>query len=449
MNTRHSSFSSLSQMGSIHNGYQPTITLPSTQTKLPKIKWDWQQKCAQLNKEQLLDELHAFFKVENRGFLNDPNSWIDQNLPPAQFFDATADIFLPYVLKLEVNQNTEIAFHGDIHGDKDSLIAYITWLAEHGYMDNEDPFKIKKDNFYIIFLGDYTDRGQYGTEVIFTLMRLKRTNPDKVFLVRGNHEDVDLNTRYGFTDQLKNKFKDDGLILKTIKRMYNYLPVALYLVCNNGTKYKDVLLCCHGGVEVGFNNAKKLFENDQKIACVPLGPLTRATNCKQLKPYMNYIKKLSGNDDFIPASPNAPHHIHFLWNDFDVDNNCTMVITDRGWECDKAFTDFVNNLQSTTQCQIRGIFRGHQHGDHKMMARILNRDNKNPNTDIGVGKLWIKEQSPKAGALWHGIVCTFSVCPNTGYGKDFNYNYDAFGILKMATIFEDWKLDMHRITPSQ
>ena len=66
---------------------------------------------------------------------------------------------------------------GDLHGDFESLLNIerrINWKHDHA-----------------IFLGDYADRGLYGGEVISKLQRIKNAFPERVHLLKGNHEDYD------------------------------------------------------------------------------------------------------------------------------------------------------------------------------------------------------------------------------------------------------------------
>src|SRR5438067_719039 len=91
-------------------------------------------------------------------------------------------------------QGSEIFVHADLHGDIHSLLAELSWLNDQRYLRE---FGIVHTNFYMVYLGDYTDRGAYGVEVLYTLLRLKLANPEKVFLLRGNHEEASMHTRYG------------------------------------------------------------------------------------------------------------------------------------------------------------------------------------------------------------------------------------------------------------
>ena len=49
-----------------------------------------------------------------------------------------------------------------------------------------------------LFLGDYVDRGRFSCEVAFYLLALKLAFPDKVFLLRGNHETRNQTSACGF-----------------------------------------------------------------------------------------------------------------------------------------------------------------------------------------------------------------------------------------------------------
>lgn len=49
-----------------------------------------------------------------------------------------------------------------------------------------------------LFLGDYVDRGAYSIEVLSYLFAQKIMLPDKVFMLRGNHELTAVNISFTF-----------------------------------------------------------------------------------------------------------------------------------------------------------------------------------------------------------------------------------------------------------
>ena len=167
--------------------------------------------------------------------------WLDDKAPSKKFYNLAENHTRPiFVQKIELPAKSSVLFHGDLHGDVHAVVKAIA-----DYVD--DNFKLKDPNMYFIFLGDYVDRGLYGYECIYTLLRLKNANPDRVFFARGNHEDKDISSRYGFTQELSHK----NIPLHIINKIFNWyalLPAAIYVGCNN-----NFLHCCHGCLELSYN----------------------------------------------------------------------------------------------------------------------------------------------------------------------------------------------------
>ncbi len=65
---------------------------------------------------------------------------------------------------------------GDLHGDLHTL----EWILKTGFPQEQDTM--------LVFLGDYVDRGSHSPEVLYTVCKLKILHPDRVVLLRGNHE---------------------------------------------------------------------------------------------------------------------------------------------------------------------------------------------------------------------------------------------------------------------
>lgn len=86
----------------------------------------------------------------------------------------------PNVLFLQ----SPITVVGDIHGQ---LFDLFKMFDISGF----------EDGTRYLFLGDYVDRGAYSLETFAYLALLKVQYPDRIFLLRGNHESRQVNRMYG------------------------------------------------------------------------------------------------------------------------------------------------------------------------------------------------------------------------------------------------------------
>jgi protein phosphatase len=125
---------------------------------------------------------------------------------------------------------------GDLHGDMKSLV-YI--LEGSNFLSKA---KSGKD-VLLVFLGDYGDRGIQSPEVYYVVLTLKQMFPERVVLMRGNHEgprDL-LASPHDLPIQMKNRFGNRGsdAYLK-LRELFNHMYTGVII------ENRVVLL--HGGV---------------------------------------------------------------------------------------------------------------------------------------------------------------------------------------------------------
>ena len=95
-----------------------------------------------------------------------------------------------------------------------------------------------------IFLGDFCDRGNQSLEIILLLFALKIKYPEFIYILRGHHEDAEINEFFGLGDECKEKLgeniKEENSVFKKINQVFDFLPFGV-LVDNN-------ILCIHSGL---------------------------------------------------------------------------------------------------------------------------------------------------------------------------------------------------------
>jgi hypothetical protein len=407
--------------------------------------------------------LSALLDQSKSGPLAQPTNWVG-GFPGAPFFDTANSYFVknrgalpfqPFAQKLEIPADSQVFFHADFHGDVHSLLSDLNWLNQNGYLKG---FTITRPNFYMVFLGDYTDRGSYGVEVLYTLFRLKLSNPRQFFLARGNHEELSIQSRYGFLEEGRAKYGDTFDARKLI-RAYDFLPVVIYL--GSGENF---IQCNHGGMEPGFS-PNELIGADGSIRFQLLGNLNQAKFLSAHPDWFVDADPASSSmaaramRDFKPEDPIAPSAIGFMWNDFSVLASDPQFALDpgRAFVYGQRATQFLLQTGGAATRKLHAVFRGHQQSPvlNPMMRRIV--------ASRGIFRHWQENDSAallnatpdelakhletgEERVIPPGSVWTFNVSPDSIYGEGCNYTFDSFGLLKVAPAFADWRLRVTNVS---
>lgn len=406
--------------------------------------------------------LDAFLATTKEGPLTNPANWVGAAPEMTSFLDTTKSwygakeiAFQPFAARLLLPADAVAIVMGDLHGDVRSLMAALEELNRRNILDG---FRITDQKHHLIFLGDYTDRGMYGVEVLYTLFRLKAANTGQVHLVRGNHEDFNIVSRYGFLDELRDKYGQSADITK-VMRAYDRLPVVMY----TGTA-RDVLQLNHGGMEPGFDPRGLLSAAAMKAGETRFQLLGELRQKSFDAAHPGWL----GNDatargvaekhlrDFTPESPTKPRAIGFMWNDFTVFADEAALGYERSLVFGAGPTRYLLQAASTDQVRVRGVVRAHQHTSelNPLMSRLVACDGAfchwQPREALADAKQTVNEiranlQPEEIRQIPDGSVWTFNVSPDSSYGRGCGFDFVTFGILTLAPEFQDWRMRVVKI----
>jgi len=131
---------------------------------------------------------------------------------------------------------------GDIHGQ---------------FYDLKELFKVGGDcpDTNYLFLGDFVDRGFYSVETFLLLLALKVRYPDRITLIRGNHESRQITQVYGFYDECLRKYGSVN-VWRYCTEIFDYLSLSALI--------EDKILCVHGGLSPSINTLDQIRVIDRK-----------------------------------------------------------------------------------------------------------------------------------------------------------------------------------------
>ena len=131
---------------------------------------------------------------------------------------------------------------GDIHGQ---------------FYDLKELFKVGGDvpDTNYLFMGDFVDRGFYSVETFLLLLALKVRYPDRITLIRGNHESRQITQVYGFYDECLRKYGSVN-VWRYCTEIFDYLSLSAII--------DDRIFCVHGGLSPSINSLDQVRVIDRK-----------------------------------------------------------------------------------------------------------------------------------------------------------------------------------------
>jgi hypothetical protein len=158
---------------------------------------------------------------------------------------------------------------GNLHGDYVDLMRFFDiWKppSEQGDIQAVD----------YLFLGNYVDRGAFSLECICLLMALKLKYPKQIFLLRGNHEDRNVNRHLGFGRECEQRLGEDindpNSVFQRINNMFEFMPLGAII---EDKSLQHRVFCVHGGIGGSISKLEEIDRIPRPLK-ITLGDISNA-----------------------------------------------------------------------------------------------------------------------------------------------------------------------------
>lgn len=165
-------------------------------------------------------------------------------------FRLAQDIFYKEFTLLRIS--APITVCGDVHGQFYDVL----YLFDVGGLPPDTKY---------LFLGDYVDRGFFSIETFALLLAYKVKYPDRIYLLRGNHECRQVNTLYGLYEEYLNRFGHTGP-WKLCNEVFDLLPMAALI--------DKKVYCVHGGLSPSIKLVDQVALFERRAEIPSSGPIS-------------------------------------------------------------------------------------------------------------------------------------------------------------------------------
>lgn len=251
---------------------------------------------------------------------------------------------------------------GDIHCNFKGLLAQLQQMRALDCFKSRLSLKLK-DNCYLVFTGDFVDRGITGTEVLMLVCGLKVLNPGNVFICRGNHESFSMISSNGFLGgtnsgvvggecELPLRFSFYATRLAgCFCSIFEHVPLAVFLGIQDTHNIVHYGMYNHGSFDEGANTAIKKVLSEAINHPGEIQSMASCISADVEVVYQGSARTVASNE-----------HAELLWGDY-IHGAQYSAQTYRRKICSKDY--LLTHLTALQEQNFTIDFqaRGHQHKD--------------------------------------------------------------------------------------